>query len=357
MSGPSLLASSVVGLILTANAPHAEAEAVRWCDELPRPAYRKLERVAEPDDWFQVYRVADGVFAIYEPFQFQEVISYLILGSREAVLFDTGLGIGTISTVVAHLTRLPVTVVNSHTHFDHIGGNAEFERILAMDTAYTRANTRGFARQVVAGEVAAEALCRPLPPGVDPATYRTRPFTPTRFIQDGHEIDLGDRRLEVLHVPGHTPDAIALLDAAAGSLWTGDTFYEGPIWLFVPETDWRAYAASVDRLAALAPKLKRLFPAHNVAGADPAVLLRLQKAVAEIRSGQAKGKEEGEQITFDFDGFAILTSRRALEGKKKSDPAQGGSGLPVVSTGGDLPSALPRLQSGSFTQKITRPRE
>ena len=323
----------VVVLNLAAGAPPAEAEAARWCDALPRPVYRTLERVAVPDDWFEVYRVADGVFAIYEPFQFQEVISYLILGSKGAVLFDTGLGIGTISTVVTHLTRLPVTVVNSHTHFDHVGGNAEFGRILAMDTTYTRANTLGFAPHVVAGEVAAEALCRPLPPGVDKATYRTRPFTPTRFIKDGHRIDLGNRRLEVLHVPGHTPDAVALLDVDAGLLWTGDTFYEGPIWLFAAESDWPAYARSVDRLVALVPKLKRLFPAHNAAGVDPALLLRLQKAVAAIRSGQAKGVEgAGGQITFAFDGFGVVTSRRALEGKT-SDPARGGSGLPAAGEG------------------------
>ena len=293
----------------------AEAQATRWCDGLPRPVYRTLPRVQVPDDWFEVYRVADGVFAIYEPFQFQEVISYLILGSKEAVLFDTGLGIGRMSAVVRQLTPLPVTVLNSHTHSDHIGGNAEFERILAMDTAYTRANTAGFAPKAVAGEVAAEALCRGLPPGFDAAQYRIRPFTPTRFIRDGHRIDLGGRQVEVLHVPGHTPDAVALLDSAAGFLWTGDSFYEGPIWLFAPETDWSAYASSVDRLASLVPRLKTLFPAHNVAVSDPALLLRLQKGVAAVRSGQVEGKEDAKgQVTFPFDGFSILTSRRALAG-------------------------------------------
>jgi len=47
-------------------------------------------------------------------------------------------------------------------------------------------------------------------------------------------IDLGGRSLEVLHVPGHAPDAIALRDEAHGLLFTGDTFYEGPIYVFSP---------------------------------------------------------------------------------------------------------------------------
>src|SRR5208282_971634 len=53
------------------------------------------------DPWFEVYRVAPGVFAIYEPHQFEEVISFLILGEKRAALFDTGLGIGDIQRVVA----------------------------------------------------------------------------------------------------------------------------------------------------------------------------------------------------------------------------------------------------------------
>ena len=115
----------------------------RWCDDLPRPANRALDRVGLRADWFEVYRVADGVFAIAEPYQFQEVISYLVVGTRAALLFDSGLGMVPIAPVVKELTALPVTVLNSHTHFDHVGGNAEFERVLAMDTAYTRANTGG----------------------------------------------------------------------------------------------------------------------------------------------------------------------------------------------------------------------
>jgi glyoxylase-like metal-dependent hydrolase (beta-lactamase superfamily II) len=295
--------------------PSEPAPAPRWCDLVPRPANQRWPRVDVRDDWFDVHRLDDGDFAICEPFQFQEVISYLVLGSRSALLFDTGLGIGRIDRVVGRLTSLPVTVLNSHTHFDHVGGNADFDRILAMDTDYTRANARGFSHDRVRGEVEPAALCRGLPPGFDPAGYRTRPFTPARFIKDGYTIDLGGRTLTVLHVPGHTPDAVALLDAAAGLLFTGDSFYESAIWLYVPETDLKAYAASIDRLAAMVPRLKKLHPSHNVAVSDPQYLIRLKAAIAQVRSGHAKGVEgDNGQITFSFDGFSILTSRAALAG-------------------------------------------
>ena len=302
-------------------APH------RWCDDLPRPANQALERVGRRADWFEVYSAADGVFAIAEPYQFQEVISYLIVGTREALLFDSGLGMVPIAPVVKELTALPVTVLNSHTHFDHVGGNAEFERILAMNTTYTRANTGGFTHEMLKGEGAPEAFCRPLPAGILAADYVSRPWTPTSFIEDGHRIDLGGRTLEVLTSPGHTPDAIALFDARAGLLFTGDTFYEGTIWLFVPETSLSAYATSVDRLAALVPRLKKILPAHNGASARPERLTELREAVAAVRARPDSGKVTGEgQVTFTFAHFSILTSRKALAGW--TGPAErGGSGL------------------------------
>ncbi len=279
----------------------------RWCDALPRPAYASLERVPVPDPWFEVYRVSPGVFAIYEPYQFQEVISYLIVGSERAILFDTGMGIGRIHAVVNELTRLPLRVVNSHTHFDHVGGNADFDTVLGMDTSFTRHSAEGLPHEAVQGEVAPEALCRALPEGVGAETYRIRPFKISGLLKDGDQLDLGDRTLEVLSVPGHTPDAIALVDRAAGLLWTGDTFYEGPIWLFVPETDFGAYAASVERLAQLVPHLRLLLPAHNTPVTEPRRLEQLRAAVAAIRAGAAKSHPEPEdRVEYEFEGFSLL---------------------------------------------------
>jgi hypothetical protein len=75
-----------------------------WWDTLPRPEWRKYTRIPQDQDWFEVYRVGDGIYAIYEPGQFEEVISFLIVGENLALLFDTGLGIGDIRRVVEELT-------------------------------------------------------------------------------------------------------------------------------------------------------------------------------------------------------------------------------------------------------------
>ena len=266
---------------LTASTPTATT----WCDAIPRPANAALEEVDVGSDWFRVYRVEPDVYAIIEPRQFQEAISYLIVGSTRALLFDTGIGLVPMRPVIERLTTLPVTVLNSHTHFDHVGANHEFTDILGMDTPYTREKERGRPHSDIADEVAAGSFCGTPPAGVDTAGFVSRPFAITRRVADGDTIDLGNRQLVVLAAPGHTPDAIALHEPARGLLWTGDSFYESTIWLFSPGTDLAAYEQSMTRLAALVPSLRRLLPAHNTATAAPSRLTALAAATRTMRAG------------------------------------------------------------------------
>ncbi|MCI0555067.1 MAG: MBL fold metallo-hydrolase, partial [Anaerolineae bacterium] len=116
--------------------PFVVLEAIEpdWCKHLPRPAYKNLERVSIPDNWFEVYHVQPGVYAIYEPRQYEEVISFLITGSKRALLVDTGMGIGNLQKVIEELTKLPVSVLNTHSHPDHIGSNYQFQSISAVDS-------------------------------------------------------------------------------------------------------------------------------------------------------------------------------------------------------------------------------
>jgi len=308
-----LLASLLVpGFAPVATAQTQVTYSAEWCRKLPRPEYKALERVPVRSEWFEVYRIRPGVFALYEPHQAEEVISYLIVGSRQALLFDTGMGISSIRGVVEQLTKLPVVVLNSHTHYDHVGGNREFSRILGMDTAFTRERAaKGHFNEVMRTEVSPENLCGPLPKGFDAGAYHVPPFRITKKVRDGSVIDLGGRKLEVIAVPGHTPDSIALLDRGHRLLFTGDTFYVGPIWLFEPETDLAAYARSTARLAALADadRVELLLPAHNTAAASPAYLPKLRDAAQAIVAGKLKetSRENG-QRRFQFEGFSILTA-------------------------------------------------
>ena len=281
------------------------AQTPQWCQNLPRPAYSRLERVQVADPWFEVYKIRPGVFAIYEPHQLEEVISYLITGTRKALLFDTGMGISNIQAVVAGLTRLPVSLVNSHTHNDHVGDNWRFDDVYGMDTDFTRTNARG-SKQDAQEELAPDEICGSLPAGFDAKSYATKAFHIAHWLHDGDAIDLGERTVKVIGAPGHTPDSIALLDEKNGLLFTGDTFYLGPIYLFRPETDLDAYVVSVQKVAAMTPHLQLLLPAHNVPVADPSYLPRVVTAMQQVRRGEVKSVPKGSRREYVFDGFSFL---------------------------------------------------
>jgi glyoxylase-like metal-dependent hydrolase (beta-lactamase superfamily II) len=281
-----------------------------WCKTLPRAEYKSIERAPVSDPWFEVYRPAPGVFAIYEPHQSEETIGYLITGSHNAILFDTGMGISDIQKVTAELTKLPVIVLNSHTHNDHVGGNWQFGTIYSLDTAFTRANAKG-SREDAQGEIAPGEICGDLPKGFDAKAYATRPWKITKTIHDGEHIDLGGRQIEVIATPGHTPDAISLLDRANGLLFTGDTYYPGTIWLFRPETDLMAYRRSIEKLAGLVPDLKLVLGAHNVPSAKPDVLRNLVTAFDEVQAGKVKPQPVSPgKVIYRVQGFSFLMKPR-----------------------------------------------
>jgi glyoxylase-like metal-dependent hydrolase (beta-lactamase superfamily II) len=299
----------VLGVALAFYVPSLRAQSnvpADWCKALPRPEYKSLERVFIHEPWFEVYKIEPGVFAIYEPHQAEEVISYLIVGTKQALLFDTGMGIGDIHNLVSRMTSRPIVVINSHTHNDHVGGNWQFEFVFGMDTAFTRTNAKG-SRDDAQSELAPDMVCGELPKNFSRAAYATKPWKISMAVHDGFKINLGGRTVEIIATPGHTPDAICLLDRANGLLFTGDTYYPAPIWLYRPETDLDAYVASVKRIAALEPQVKVVLGAHNIPVAEPSVLPKLVAAIEAVRSGKGEVTPEGEgKIIQTFDGFSFL---------------------------------------------------
>jgi len=285
-----------------------------WCDKQIRPELQKLTPIPISRNWFNVYHVGDSVYAILERYNFQEVISYLITGKKAALLFDTGMGMDSISPVVKQLTDLPIIVLNSHTHYDHVGGNYEFTNIVAMNTGFTHKHAdSGYRHSMVAGEVTPEAFCMEHLPGLDTAKYSIRPFTVAKYIDDGFTIDLGDRNLVVMATPGHAPDAICLWDAKHRYLFTGDTYYNGPIYVFNHGADLNAYQNSIAKLADLAPRLDRIFPAHNIPVADPRELIAARDVYDQIRAHKTKGVSGGNNLLeFKADKFSFLVDSTLL---------------------------------------------
>lgn len=282
-----------------------------WWSALPRTGWADFERVelAADQDWFEVYRVAPGTWAILEPGQWQEVISWLIEGEERALLFDTGLGIGDIAALAGALTERPVTVLNSHSHFDHVGGNHRFERISGPDLPYARDNARGGTNDEAMDNLFADgAIWMPLPEGFDERSFRTEPWTVTESVRDTQRIDLGDRTLEVLLTPGHAPDALCLFDPLHGILFVGDTFYPAPLYAHLEGADHEAYRASAARLAELAPRVELVATGHNEPVIGGAILNELHGAFEAVAAGTAAFEERDGNRVHDFGSFSIITA-------------------------------------------------
>jgi glyoxylase-like metal-dependent hydrolase (beta-lactamase superfamily II) len=282
--------------------------------------------------WFQTRELHPGVWLVAEP---SHVNTWLVAGRERAVLLDTGLGIAPIRPVAERLTDRPVSVLNTHAHFDHIGGNHEFGEIaihelgapaleqevspalLADYLVYTRrllAAADDYRR--TDGELfhllTPDSDPRPLPDGFDAAGWRIPVSHATSTLRDGDRVDLGGRTLTVLHTPGHSPDSISLLDERDGLLFAGDTINTGPIYAQLPDSDVQAFAASARRLADLAPELRSVLVHHfGRVAVEPAFLLAVAEAFETLRAGELRsvaardclGRDAREVV---FAGFSIL---------------------------------------------------
>ncbi len=217
---------------------------------------------------------------------------YLIIGTRAALLFDSGLGIASISAVVRRLTNLPVLVVSSHHHIDHRGGNADLAAHMevrdfcahpaaadrgsgcahdAADREFLRAYASAMTRVIAEFDRLAELDARyfftlarvgrprPLP---DLTGWAIGATPITRTLADGETIDLGGRSLEVLNTPGHAPDALCLFERRSGTLLSGDTVLSAAHWLHGAGADPVGFVASTRRLANL--PITRILAAHNI---------------------------------------------------------------------------------------------
>ena len=283
-----------------------------WWKVLPRKVYSELHRIESKQFWFEVYKIEPGIYVFYEDGQYEEAISYLVVGKRKAALIDTGCGIGNIKLLAEEFTRVPVMVVNTHSHYDHVGQDYMFDEIAMFDAPNAReVAQKGYSRSELSHVLDPEMLRKPLPEGFDSQNYNVPPFTVTSWLKDGTLIDLGGRQLEVMHTPGHSPDSICLLDREARLLWTGDIFYTGAIYLHLPGGNLDLFISSHEKLIALSALYDKLMPSHNEPWVDKAILEEVLSAAREIRAGRAKPKraedlEETKIRRYEYSRFSII---------------------------------------------------
>jgi glyoxylase-like metal-dependent hydrolase (beta-lactamase superfamily II) len=201
------------------------------------------------DNWYAVEKVDCGTYIIAEPNGSEYNVNYLVVGTERAVLFDTGPGESNLAYLVDSLCNVPVTVLFSHFHYDHVGNIEEFENLAFIDLPYLheRADEEGnFTFEF--DEVLASS---PSEVQVD------------EWWIPGEAIDLGNREIELINIPGHTWESAAIIDRDRKYLFTGDYMYTGTLFAFLPGSDLTAYKQSAQLILNETDDEYVIFGAHS----------------------------------------------------------------------------------------------
>lgn len=292
LSGRVLLCIAItialLALIAALAAPYIDAELFYWLEPhtVVSAAVPELAAGTMVDDYWAVQRIDEDTIAIGEPRYYQNNYSYLILGTQRALLFDSGSATRDMRPIVASLTQLPVTVLASHLHLDHLAGIGAFSSIAMIDLPETR-------EDVVAGVFTPRRYeYLGMFDHLRPPSVRV-----TEWIAPDGVIDLGGRQLTVLHTPGHTPTSISLFDTARRQLFAGDYVYPGELYAFLPGASLSTYHATARRLLTLLPADTRLWTAHCCRASEkisaPWLSVRdledLDRTLVDIDAGRISG--------------------------------------------------------------------
>jgi len=218
----------------------------------------------EASGWFSHEAVGLDIARLWEPHvhpYFRSNIFH-VRGRDLDLVIDAGMGLVPLRPVLSLAATKPVLAVATHIHVDHVGSLSEFEI-----RAGHREEAAFFAH--MADEHTLAHLFRTQPESVDrspngawsPRSFQVRPAPLTRILDEGDRIETGDRAFRVLHVPGHSPGSIGLLDEMNGDFFAGDAIYRGRLIDDLPGSDVKAYRETMQRLLQI--ELSRAYCGHG----------------------------------------------------------------------------------------------
>jgi glyoxylase-like metal-dependent hydrolase (beta-lactamase superfamily II) len=205
-------------------------------------------------DWFRKRRLAPWLTAYDEPFvnPYFNANMFHVVGRDRDLVVDTGMGLARLSEALDVAPGKPVIAMATHIHVDHVGSLHEFAERAGPDYSARSFETMDDAR-TYADEfrALAEPVSRPPRENWDVMAYRLQPARLTTRLFEGDTIDLGDRRFRVLHLPGHSPDSIGLIDERDGIFFGGDAIYDEQLLDDLPDSDPFAYRETMAHILEL----------------------------------------------------------------------------------------------------------
>lgn len=251
------------------------------------------------ENWFTIEQIDEDTFAISEYKHWEETHCYLLCGTEKSILIDTGLGVDNIKRIVDDLTELPVTVITTHVHWDHIGGHKHFSDFAVFEKEVNWiAEKFPIPLQVVKKNLIKEPCNFPKDFSID--AYQIFQGIPQGILHDGDHIDLGNRKIKTIHTPGHSPGHCCFYEAERKYLYSGDLIYSGCLDAFYPTTDPWLFRQSVKQVRAL--EIERILPGHHQLNIPTDIIDKIEMAFDKLEK-QDKLKQ-GNGI-FDFGSFQI----------------------------------------------------
>lgn len=254
------------------------------------------------NDWFTIEKIDDSTYVLSEYGHWEQMHSYLLLGKTHGLLIDTGLGIGNIKTVIDKITDLPILVIVTHVHWDHIGSLREFENI-AVHELDVNWLIKGLPipLAMIKKSVVEKNFYKEAPKEFDIEAYSVYTGVPTRILQDNDIIDIGFRKIQVIHTPGHSPGHVCLWDEDRRYLFTGDLIYKGTLYAFYPSTDPHQFYESVKRIHDIS-NIRRILPSHFDLNIESDFIQNVKDAFELLYNNNGLKQGSG---CFEFNDFKI----------------------------------------------------
>lgn len=274
-------------------------------------------------DWFERHEIGPGVYQITEARAALPCNSFVVDGGDEALLIDTGLGIGDLRSMVTEVVEPTPTLFLTHTHWDHIGAAHQFDDVVVHDrerTADGAVTIEGLSDEFVDRPDQFvdnwHGLEREFPDDFDPDAYEIPPVADVGTVAPGETLPVGDRELESIGIPGHSPGQLGLLDREAGILFGADVIgIAGNLYAHFRDCDVGAYiqtfADLVDRYEA--GEFDVLATGHNdpYTGDEIEIMEEMRVKLGDIEDDTADYEivetDWGPARNYDFDTFTVLT--------------------------------------------------
>ena len=250
-------------------------------------------------DDYDVVKIADGVYKINE---YNLTTMFLIVGRDKAVTIDCGVGVDDYLACVRKITDLPLTLLVTHAHVDHIGGRAQFEKMYMSekDTPIIKDVTLS-ARK---GYVSLMKFLRFKVRKNKYLTYRKVEKEPmVEYLKEGDVLDLGGKTIRVYETPAHTLGSLSFLLEEDKILFSGDVVNPQCLMFLKHATDLETMKETYLKIAEI-DGYDALWASHL---SSPISKETFNNGIKAIEKAQKRGNRLLPIISFvDHDGYTII---------------------------------------------------